>query len=319
MAISSTSSTNNISQLDNNLNNNPVTNAQKATTASKTLAGLSVSVAQPPQESPINTQNPSLKAQDNISINSVASANALVKSSARTASVPDTAFDGKYVGANGQTSNNVSDIQPVKPNNGIAQTGKTVFYVNGIQTDLAAQQKSLQVIANQTGANVIGIHNATEGFTKDVSQSALDKADLGKNPPVDTLADAIYNAAKTGKPINVIAHSQGGIITSRAVEDATNRLREDGLSSQAARDLLSKSVNIQTFGGAALTYPAGPNYRHVVNTADPVPGILGKGAIADKNTEKFTDNRAGLNPLKVFDNHSFDSVYASRIKANLFR
>jgi hypothetical protein len=321
MAISSTSSNNNISRLDNSINNNSVANAQKSNTASKTLAGLSVSTAQPPQDSPLarNAANATNTIQNNISIKSVASANSLVKASGISASVPDTAFDGKYVGANGQTSNTASGVQPVKPNNGTPQTGKTVFYVNGIQTDLAAQQKSLQVIANKTGANVIGIHNSTEGFAKDLAQSLGDKTDLGKNPPVDTLANAIYDAAKTGKPINIIAHSQGGIITSRAVEDATNRLREDGLSSQAAKNLLSKTVNIQTFGGAALTYPGGPNYRHVVNSADPVPGLFGKGAVADKNTETFTENRAGLNPLKVFDNHSFDNVYASRINSNLFR
>lgn len=322
MAISSTSSNssaNSISRTDNNLSNNSATSAQKSTTASKTLAGISVSAATPPQDRPINTQNPNLQSQQKInSVSNIAQVNSLARTSA-AASLPDTAFDGKYVGANGQTGNNISDVQGVKPNNGTPQTGKTVVYVNGIQTDLAAQQKSLQAIANQTGANVIGIHNATEGFVKDVAQSALDKTDLGKNPAVDTLADAIYNAAKSGQQINVIAHSQGGIITSRAVEDATNRLREDGLSSQAAKAALNKTVNIQTFGGAALTYPAGPNYRHVVNTADPVPGLLGKGAIADKNTEKFTDNRAGLNPLKIFDNHSLDNVYLSHIRADLLK
>lgn len=320
MAISSTSSTNDISRINNDLNNNSLTNTQKPNATTGSLAGLSVSAARPPQDSPVNTQNPGLRTQSNFSINNIASANAAVRTSAaRTASVPDTAYDGKFVGANGQTSNTAAGVQPVRPNNGTTPTGKTVFYVNGIQTDLAAQQASLQVIANRTGANVIGIHNSTEGFAKDVGQSALDKANLGTNPPVDTLANAIYNAAKKGEQINVLAHSQGGLITSRAVQNATNRLREDGLSSKQARDLLSKSVNIQTFGGASLTYPPGPNYRHLVNTADPVPELLGKGDLPDKNTVFFTDNRAGFNPLRIFDNHSFDNVYASRIRPDLFK
>ncbi len=319
-STNSANSTNNISRLDNNINNNSVSNAQKTTSASKSLAGLSVSVATPPQDRPTNT---SLQTQQNkVALNNVASLNGLAKTAATAkASVPDTAYDGKYVGANGQVANNISDVQPVKPNNGVAPTGKNVVYVNGIQTDLAAQQKTLQAIANQTGANVVGIHNATEGFTKDVAQSALDKAHLGTDPAVDTLSNAIYNAAKSGQQLNIVAHSQGAIITSRAVGDAINRLREDGLSSQQAQNLLSKSVNVQTFGGAALNYPNGPNYRHVVNNADPVPELLGKGLSGrfDKNTEFFTDNRAGLNPLKVFDNHSIDAVYLSHINANLFK
>lgn len=317
--ISSSTSSNNISRVDNNTNNNSVSNTQKSTTATKSLAGLSVSVANPPQDRPTNIQGQ----QNNLAVNSAAKVGGVstAASAKASASIPDTAYDGKYVGANGQVANNISDVQAVKPNNGIAQTGKNVVYVNGIQTDLAAQQKTLQAIANQTGANVIGIHNSTEGFAKDIAQSALDKAHLGTDPAVDTLSNAIYNAAKSGEQLNVIAHSQGGIITSRAVGDAINRLREDGLSSQAAKDLLNKSVNIQTFGGAALNYPEGPNYRHVVNNADPVPDLLGKGLSGrfDKNTEFFTDNRAGLNPLKVFDNHSMDNVYLSHINENLFK
>lgn len=268
------------------------------------LAGLSVSTAATPNDRPSSLANR-------------ATANTSAARSA--AAVSDTAYDGRYVGANGQTSNNISDIQPVKPNNGKPETGKQILYVNGISTDLAAQRTSIQDLANQTGANVIGIHNATEGFAKDIGQSALDKANLGTNPAVDTLSNAIYNGVKQGQQVNIAAHSQGGIITSRAIGDALKRLQEDGLSSSQARAQLGKYVNVETFGGAAETYPKGPNYQHYVNTVDPVPDLLGKGNTFDPNTIRFTDNRAGFNPLKVFDNHSFDNVYLSHVNSGFFK
>lgn len=310
-----------LSGVSNNSSNPLNTNNSTSNTPSRptqgNLAGLSVSSAATPSDRPSSiTGRAAVAGTDALARSTSAPSTAR----AAAAAPSDSTFDGRYVGANGQTSANIADVQPVRPNNGTLATGKQVFYVNGIQTDLAAQQTSLQLIANQTGANVVGIHNATEGFVKDVAQSALDKANLGRNPAVDTLADAIYNGVKQGQPVNIIAHSQGGIITSRAVGNALNRLREDGLSASQARQQLSRYVNIETFGGAAKTYPSGPNYRHFVNTADPVPDLLGKGtSLFDRNTTRFFDNRAGLDPRRVFDNHSLDNVYLSHIDQSLFK
>ena len=58
-------------------------------------------------------------------------------------------------------------IPPVRPSNG--QPGnETILYVNGISTDKAGQLGNMQSIANATGANVIGIHNSTQGALKDL-------------------------------------------------------------------------------------------------------------------------------------------------------
>ena len=139
------------------------------------------------------------------------------------------------------------------------------------------QARSLQSIADTTGAKLIGVHNATEGMAADLLQCVKDKLDKGTNPAVDTLADTIYSELKAGRSVHVMGHSQGGLITSRALNDVARRLRiEDGLSQADTEKLLGK-VNVETFGAAAWSYPDGPKYVHYVNDKDQVPGLFGLG------------------------------------------
>ena len=190
---------------------------------------------------------------------------------------PDKAFDGSLVGANGQTfarDTPLSDIPAVTPNGGV-RNNETLIYVNGIQTDVAGQTRSLQAIADNSGSRVVGVHNATGTFAGDLLQSLGDKLDIGRNPAVDTLADTVYNELRTGRDVHLMAHSQGAIITSRALTDVRNRLMlEDGMSRQAAENLLN-NVKVETFGGAARRYPDGPQYVHYVNRNDGVPQSTG--------------------------------------------
>jgi hypothetical protein len=190
-----------------------------------------------------------------------------------------------------------------------------VLYVNGIQTNKEGQSASLQAIADTTGAKVIGIHNATEGFVSDLAQCVKDKLDKGTNPAVDTLADTLYTEIKAGRSVHLMAHSQGGLISSRALGDVYNRLRiEDGMSKGQAQELMGK-INVETFGAAAMHYPDGPAYVHYVNRGDPVPGLFGLGPASDKwnplvdggkgsKVHHFNDFK--LNPIAA---HGFESVY----------
>ncbi|HSP07412.1 MAG TPA: hypothetical protein VLR94_09555, partial [Acidobacteriota bacterium] len=145
----------------------------------------------------------------------------------------DPKYDGAFVGANpkayssegavGQAWSSRTDwtkIDGVKPNNGKPVSGKCL-YINGMNTSLARQSTSLQEIANSTGQEVIGIHNSTDGFVKDVAQCLKDKMNIGNNGAHTTLTEAIYNHVKAhpDEPLNIVAHSQGGIITSRALRD----------------------------------------------------------------------------------------------------
>ncbi len=184
--------------------------------------------------------------------------------------VPDKTFDGHLVGKDGTTyapGTPLSDIDAVTPRNGVTND-RTIVHVNGINTDVNGQLTSLQAIADQTGSRVIGVHNATAGGLRDVVQSLGDKLDMGNNPAVNSLADTIYDELKAGREIDLMAHSQGAIITSRALTDVRNRLQlEDGMSRKDAEALLG-NVRAETFGGASRRFPDGPQYVHYVNKKD---------------------------------------------------
>lgn len=195
----------------------------------------------------------------------------------------DRDFDGLFVGAGGRTyapSTPLSEVPGVVPSDGRVPN-ETIVYVNGISTTKDGQFGSLQEIADRTGARVVGIHNATQGGFVDVIQSAGDTFDIGHNPAVDTLADTVYEEITAGRTIHLMAHSQGALITSRALTDVYQRLRvEDGLSRREAQRVLAR-VEVETFGGAAGSYPDGPRYVHYVNRRDAVPGLFGLGPIAN--------------------------------------
>jgi cellobiose-specific phosphotransferase system component IIA len=195
----------------------------------------------------------------------------------------DRDFDGRFVGAGGRTyspSTPLSQVPAVLPSDGRVPT-ETIVYVNGINTTKDGQFGSLQQIADRTGARVVGIHNATQGGFVDVIQSAGDTLDIGHNPAVDTLADTVYEEITAGRTVHLMAHSQGALITSRALTDVYQRLRvEDGLSRREAERVLAR-VEVETFGGAAGSYPDGPRYVHYVNRRDAVPGLFGLGPFAN--------------------------------------
>jgi hypothetical protein len=226
---------------------------------------------------------------------------------------PDRQFDGRFVGANGRTyspSTPLSEVPAVLPRDGRA-TGETLIYVNGISTTKDGQFRSLQQIADRTGARVVGIHNATQGGFVDVIQSIGDTLDIGRNPAVDTLADTVYEEITSGRTIHLMAHSQGALITSRALTDVYQRLRiEDGLSRREAERLLSR-VQVETFGGAAGSYPDGPRYVHYVNRRDPVAALFGLGPFA--NPLVRPGRGAVVRRFTEGDNaHGFEQTYLPR-------
>jgi hypothetical protein len=230
---------------------------------------------------------------------------------------PDKVHDGQFVGAGGRTfppGTPLADIPGVTPKNN-PNPSSTILYVNGINTTKDGQYNSLEAIAETTGSKVVGIHNATEGMGADLAQCVKDKLDKGRNPAVDTMVDTLYTELKAGRDVHVMAHSQGGLITSRALSHLQNRLRiEDGMSQADVEKLMSK-LHVETFGAAATRYPDGPQYVHYVNRGDPVPGAFGLGPVADKwnpiadggkGSKVRHFNEFHLNPIAA---HGFESVY----------
>jgi hypothetical protein len=217
-----------------------------------------------------------------------------------TGQVSERAADGLFLGADGQLygkNTPLRDIPAVQPNPanfppGVTPNNELIIHVNGIQNDVATQEVALQAVADQTGSQVIGIHNATAGggfgFLQDVGQCALDKAGLYNfNPATVTMGQTIYKALQEGRPVHLMAHSQGALVTSGALTLVKNQLERDarlpGAQGEQARQMLERynAIKVETFGGAAASYPAGPQYVHYINTGDPVPMTLGLGGKDD--------------------------------------
>src|ERR1043165_643449 len=86
----------------------------------------------------------------------------------RAAAVPEPggksnkSYDGMFLGAGGQafssSSNSLSDIPAVRPQNGESR-GLTVL-VNGIGTSPSGATNQMQQLANTSGNSVVGIYNA---------------------------------------------------------------------------------------------------------------------------------------------------------------
>ena len=196
------------------------------------------------------------------------------------ANEPDKAVDGNFLGADGKTyppNTPLSEIPAVVPEGGV-RNNETIIYTNGILNNTDDQYKSLQAIAEQTGSRVIGVRNATDGFVGDAAQVFNDRVDRLSNPAVDTLADTVYDELKKGNPVHLMAHSQGGIVTSRALTDVKNRLvAEDGLTIAQAEEKMG-NIQVETFGAAARSYTDGPQYVHYIRKNDAVPQSLGLGS-----------------------------------------
>lgn len=198
----------------------------------------------------------------------------------------DIVFDGAVVGANGQVyppGTDASQVPGVRPNDGTPFTGERIYYVNGIQNTASFQSQSIQNIANATGAEVVGIHNATEGIGLDLQQCVLDKLSTFKstNAATRALALQIVKDIEAGRPIHLMAHSQGGLVTSGALTLVKDYLETVKPANKAQADAILKNIKVETFGSAAASWPYGPQYTHYINENDTVPMITGLGRQAD--------------------------------------
>lgn len=225
--------------------------------------------------------------------------------SVTTSSRSDVQFDGVW-------------IDPALPRTGL-QTSAPTIYVNGILNSVADQERFMSGLADATGSAVYGIHNASQGIFGDLWQSLRDKLDLGRNPPVDTVAEYVHDQLINGGnvPVNLVGHSQGALIISRALDDVRKQLLiEDGLSKQQVESLLSR-VNVTTFGGASGHYPDGPQYTHYVNRGDYVAMPAGLGLDLLPGVRLLHAGRGAR--IIRFTDFSLPNPHASDIYLNIYR
>ena len=264
-----------------------------------------------------------------------------------------------------------------------APLNKRIVYVNGIQTFAQSHANTVKLISVVTGASVCGVFNMSgdghevvisrnteiilstirpeygilaqglnlahtvQGFLTDLGQCIDDKLlQVQRNPATLTLAKAVVDSCLHEVPINIIAHSQGAIVTSGALRVALTALlmiysaRESAAHprnifqflrdisilgqierfnrirriNQRVRSTMHRYISVQTFGGAATWYPDGPWYRHVYNTAalfsgDPVAKLFGQGNVLAHPGSGAAVERLHRGGRGVSGNHSIDENY----------
>lgn len=165
------------------------------------------------------------------------------------------------------------------------QRPKDIVYVNGIDTKGETHCSTLNAIAAQTCARVVGVYNATEGFAADALQTSQDRRLVkfagqnkaipesdGRNPAVKTLSDTVFNEVMDGSNPEIWAHSQGAAVTSLGLYEANNTL---ALFSGSRENL--SGLNVKTFGGASPNWVDGPQYEHFIHVDDFTPSSFGLG------------------------------------------
>jgi len=189
--------------------------------------------------------------------------------------------DGHFVGAGAifPASADPATLPAVPPSHGAVE--RRVFYVNGVATDPVRQHAELQALANHLDAGLVGVHNATHGLAADARDFVRDRlsdpaAAARADPSIGTVTRLITRAVERGEPIELVGHSQGAVVISRALEHLEREWRGQGLPAAAIRARLSH-VCVTTFAGAARRYPDGPRYTHYVNRSDAVPMFFGAG------------------------------------------
>jgi len=145
-----------------------------------------------------------------------------------------------------------------------------ILFINGIGTGPGDHLGGLRQISDMYGGRpVAGIYNKMSvgvpilGHLIDSFQTVGDWAEswsghrVFDNPAVDATMEWIRNNPDG----QLVAHSQGGAITSAALRN----LEREGFD-------LTK-LNVLTMGGAGPVFPDGPNYQSYETTIDPVPKL----------------------------------------------
>lgn len=231
--------------------------------------------------------------------------------------------DGAIIGAGGPCGCQPvgKGGEPVTPPGCVNKASlKKVIYVNGIMNSADSHCDSLKAIAKKRCVAVTGVFNKSDGFAKDITQCIGDKAGIGNNPANNTLRGLVQDSINQGQPIEIMAHSQGALITSRALNDVANNALMNGTRANFSQ------VTVNTYGGAAWTYPPGPAYTHTVNMLDPVPQLFGKGLAQPVAGGWFGGVLGGIagaisafknmSPLLKFSKnpHDFIKVYLESVK-----
>jgi hypothetical protein len=178
----------------------------------------------------------------------------------------------------------LNSVPTIKPNNGKPLNGETVVFVNGINNTQKQAYEAAQRISNTTGAEVRVLYNSQRGAVADYLRGAIGDGWLTNNRSVENLEGLIYDAARSGRELHIVATSNGAAITKDALAKAQDHLFSDnnagtgllGLEGKG-RDAAVKQtqqqlgrIEVETFGPVIDSFAGinGPRYLHYLNKQD---------------------------------------------------
>lgn len=212
-------------------------------------------------------------------------------------------WDGRFVGRNPNGYDSpwaypqntpTSQIIPVNKTSG----GETIWYINGIFTDIGGQYATMKLIAQQTKQQIIGIRNSTEAGLADVYQTKADIERRGNNEATTTLAKLLYqklSVKNTTEEIHLLAHSQGTVIVRNAIESVKKSFEDEGKNFCEVLEKLSL-IKAEIYGSPVFEFPTGPSYYHSCNYNDPVCDgtIVPQPGVRPRESREIRDRDAGV-------------------------
>ena len=197
------------------------------------------------------------------------------------------------------------------------QRSKTQYYTNGIGTDETSHCATLKKLSRVSCSKVVGIFNDTEGALTDARRTADARQFLrdemngeevrsysGFSPSVSTIQKTMEIELLSGNEFDIIAHSEGGAITSLATHRAAQNLKVSGDGG------LVENASITSMGSAAPVWADGPNYNHYIHVNDTTPNVLGLGDSDENSGQGATVHRFSGSSADGFTDNPIKRPYA---------
>ena len=191
----------------------------------------------------------------------------------------------------------------------VPQTGQFIddqqkwFFVNGICTDRSVLRLNGKALADLFQRKIYLMHNPSDGIFLDLLECVVGRTLQPISTLESSVAHILEEALNTHKKVILIAHSQGGIIT-------TGALYKLALKLTGSRSRLLKKLEVYTFASAATEFKLPQVYaEHFCHQQDYVARIGAAGNAANFSGRLFNYDATGhlLNThyLKHFVDNKF--------------
>ena len=167
------------------------------------------------------------------------------------------------------------------------------YFINGIMTTQDVFDVNLHGLSKLLNRPVMGLYNPTKGMYRDLIESVVGRATDSLTPIARVMAQHLFYAVLSGKPIKIIGHSQGAIILSNVAKI----LQSYGFELD--------NVEFYTIAGAHDEFPQVPMVEHFGNEKDYVYRIGAKHYQARIYGEQYVRDLGG----HLLNRHYLTGIY----------